>query len=66
MATLINNCKGGIVCRNLKRMWKRTAWDEVSGNHALLEPKILRFSFGLLIYTSYRFTTIYGRLPQDF
>lgn len=46
-------------------MWKRTAWNEVSGNLALLEPKTSRFSFGLLIYISYRFTTIYGSLHQQ-
>lgn len=45
-------------------MWKRTAWNEVSGNLALQEPEPLRLSFELLINKSYRFTTIHGRLPQ--
>lgn len=69
MAAVIDICRDGIVCRNSKRMWKcgvRRVWNEAAESFDLLEPKTFRFSLGLLIYTSYRFSTIYARLPQYF
>jgi len=66
-AAMINKCKGGIACRNFKRMWK--CGEEHGMKFQEILPcwsQTLRFSFGLLIYTSNRFTAIYGRLPLDF
>lgn len=53
-------------------MQRRRVWNEAAKNLDLLEPKIFRFSFGLLIYTRdvkqviKVISTIYGRLPQYF
>lgn len=68
MAVVIDICKDGIVCRNVKENvgMQRRVWNETAESLDLLEPKTFRFTPELLLQTSYRFSTIYGRLPQYF
>lgn len=69
MATVIDICKGGIVSRDLKKMWECRGEEHGTKLQKILtcwSQRHLDFSLGLLIYTSYRFSAIYGRIPQYF